>query len=830
MPSASLLDTPETCFHCGLPLPAKIAYRVVVDGTERPMCCAGCAAVAKTIVGAGLVDYYRNRAAFPDPGAAIPGFVDELAAYDLPDLQRGFVHEDADNAAEAALLLEGIRCAACVWLIERRLRQLPGVLDASVNYATRRMRVRWDAARIKLSRILTAVVEIGYRASPFDPDKAETARRAERRQSLKRLAIAALGMMQVMMFAVPTYFASEGEIAPDHIQLMHWASLLLTVPVLLFSAREFFVGAWRDLTGHRLGMDVPIALGIATAFAASAWSTLAARGEVYFDSVTMFVFLLLAARFLEQEARSRSGDALERLTRILPERCRRFSGYPASRATHPLATARLAVGDHLLIGTGERIPADGMVVEGIGEADESLVSGESRPVCKNPGDPVMAGAVNLGSPLVMRATAVGTQNTVAQIARLVDRALGEKPAIARLVDRAASWFVLSVLAVTALAAAWWWATDARQVLPVVIAVLVITCPCALGLATPAALAAASHHLVRRGLLPTRANAIETLAEVTDIVFDKTGTLTRGTPAIMQTTLLGALSEGEVTAIAAALEESSRHPLGKALHAAAPAPYAATHLIAHSGAGVQGTVDGIVYRVGTLEFVRGIAGTGRPIEPQSIASCTLVALGSKQGWLALFYFTDMLRPESCAVVTQLEAMGKTVHLLSGDSPGIVAHIATEAGIARGRGGASPTSKLDYIRALQAKGAVVAMIGDGVNDAPSLGGAQVSVAMGSGTDVAQSAADMVLLSSDLHVIPEALRIARSTRAVIRQNLVWAAAYNIVALPLAACATVTPWIAAVGMSLSSLIVVANALRLVPSGAAAARLAHTSPHPALA
>jgi Cu2+-exporting ATPase len=824
-----MVTDPQACFHCGLPLPARIDYQIAVEGVACPMCCAGCAAVAQTIVAAGLSDYYRNREALPGPGAVIPNFLDELAVYDLPQLQKGFVHRDADNIAEAAFLLEGIRCAACVWLIERHLRRLPGALEVNVNYATRRMRVRWDAARIKPSRVLAAVAEIGYRASPFDPNQAEAARAKEHRRSLKRLAIAALGMMQVMMFTLPTYLTGEGEIAPDHSQLMRWASLLLTVPVLLYSAQEFFVGAWRDLQGRRLGMDVPIVLGITAAFAASAWSTVSGRGDVYFDSVTMFVFLLLGARFLEQEVRSRSGDALERLTRILPEQCRRFDNYPAFRATHLLATAQLAASDYLLVGTGERIPADGTVVEGAGEADESLVSGESRPIGKKPGDVVMAGAVNLGNPLVILATQVGAQSTIGHISRLVDRALGEKPHIARLADRAASWFVLGLLGVTAMAAVWWWAIDAQRVLPVVIAMLVIACPCALGLATPAALTAATHRLVRRGLLPTRGHALETLAKVTDVIFDKTGTLTRGAPSIVHTTLLGTLSETEVIAIAAALEVSSKHPLGKALCAAAPQPGAATELVTRPGSGVQGIIDGIAYRVGTTEFVRGVTHTAAPVEPHD-AACTLVALGSEQGWLALFHFTDVLRPESRGVVAQLQAMGKTVHLLSGDSPGMVTQIAIEAGLARGRGGASPAHKLDYIRALQAEGAVVAMVGDGANDAPSLGGAQVSIAMGSGTDVAQSAADMVLLSSDLGVIPEALRIALATRRVIRQNLAWAAGYNLVAVFCAAFGMVTPWVAALGMSVSSLIVVGNALRLGPMGRNRTALPATNPTPAMA
>jgi P-type Cu2+ transporter len=813
----------KTCFHCGLPLPTRVEYHAVIDSVNRAMCCAGCSAVAHAISDAGLSDYYRSRDALPAPAGTVPNFLAELSAYDHTELQDTFVHHGSGQERDAAFLLEGIRCAACVWLIERRLRKLPGVMDVGVNHATQRMRVQWNAEFIKLSAILSAVAEIGYRASPYDPEKAERARRAERRQLLKQLAVAGLCMMQVMMFAIPIYLATEGEIAADHRLLMNWASLLLTVPVLVYSARPFFIGAWKNIRNRSLGMDTPVALGIGAGFSASVWSTLMGRGDVYFDSVTMFVFLLLGVRFLERQARSRSDDMFERLARVLPEYCQRFDDYPASRDTQKVSSERLRIGDNLLIGSGERIPADGVVLEGSGENDESLISGESRPVPKSVAAHVIAGAVNLGSPLIIRATAVGAQNTVGKIARLVDRALGEKPAIARLADRAANWFVLGLLAVTIAAAAYWGLNAPERTLPVVIGLLLITCPCALGLAVPTVVTVATHRLVQIGLLPTRGHAIEAMSQVTDVIFDKTGTLTRGAPTLMQVTLLGSQSEAQVIAIAAALEASSSHPLGKALRAATSERGAATELTTRPGSGIQGKVENITYRIGTLDFVRGIAGQP-PVEPHAAASTTLVALGSEHGWLAFFHLTDALRPESRAVIGQLQAMGKTVHILSGDSPGMVTHIAIEAGLSHGRGGATPQQKLAYIHALQAQGAVVAMIGDGVNDAPSLGGAQVSIAMGSGADLAQTTADMVLLSSDLNVIPAALRIAKAASQIMRQNLAWASVYNLVAIPLAAFGLVTPLVAAIGMSVSSLVVVANALRMA-SRPTATRRSHPSP-----
>jgi len=808
------LQIDDTCFHCGLPLPVNVEYHVHVDNAERSMCCAGCMSVAQTIVDAGLSDYYNNRSALPSPADNVPDFIAEARIYNLPDLQTEFVHRDA-NILDASLLLEDVRCSACLWLIEQRLRQLPGMHEVSPNYSARRVRVRWREGVTKLSDVIAAIGHLGYRASPFDPEKAEATRRAERREAIKRLAIAALCMMQVMMFAVPAYLAKPDEITMDQSQLMRWASLLLTIPVLLYSGREFFIGAWRSLSNCRAGIDVPVALGIGVAFTVSVWNTWAGSGDVYFDSATMFVFLLLLSRFLEQQARSRSGDVLERLTRILPKHCQRFNDYPASHVANAIASTQLHVGDYLLIGSGEHMPVDGVVIEGTGENDESLISGESRPINKSPGSAVIAGAVNLGNPLIVRATAVGTQNTVAQIARLVDRALSEKPRIARLADQAAAWF-LWVLFVVAAAVTVNWSIhpSSGKLVPIIIALLVITCPCALSLAVPAVLSAATHRLAGFGLLPTRSHAIEALSKVTDVVFDKTGTLTRGMPTLVQVTLLGKQSESEVIAIAAALEASSQHPLGKALRSATKISLTATALTTKSGAGIEGKIDGVLYRIGTLQFVRGITHTQPLIEPQTAASSTLVALGNEHGWLAFFHFTDSLRPESRSVVEQLARMGKTVHLLSGDSPGMAAHIAIEAGIMHGRGAATPEQKLNYIHALQSNGAVIAMIGDGINDAPSLAVSQVSIAMGDGTDVAQTAADMVLLSGNLNVIPQALHTANVARRIIRQNLAWAVAYNLVAIPLAAFGAVTPLAAAIGMSVSSLIVVFNALRVARAG----------------
>jgi Cu2+-exporting ATPase len=809
-PEASCDAATGNCFHCGLSLPAQGEYRVRIEGVDRPMCCAGCSAVAETIVSSGLSEYYRARKVLPKRADPPPTYLPDLAAYDLPNLGYARTPADGRGLNEATLSIEGIRCAACAWLNERHVAQLPGVADVSVNYATHRMRVRWDAGRIALSCILKSISDLGYRARPFDPARHAEAAATTRRSSLKRLAIAGLGMMQVMMFSVPIYIAGEGDIAPDQLRLMLWASFIITLPVLIYSGAEFFTASWRGVRHGRLTMDVPVALGLTTAFMASTWATVVGRGDVYFDSVTMFVFLLLGARFLEQELRFKAGNAVDQITSTLPASAQRLVDFPYSRNVERVALASISAGDCLLVPAGMCIPADGAVIEGISTIDESLVTGESRPVTKRAGDALIAGTVNQVSPLIIRSTRVGADSTVAHIARLVERALAEKPAVARLADRAAGWFVVTLLTLTLATIAFWWNVAPERLLPITIALLVITCPCALGLAAPAALTAGTYRLTRLGLLPTRGHAMETLTKVTDVVIDKTGTLTVGRPQLIQVRQLSDMSESQAINIAAALEAASEHPLGKALFALPHEPLLACNITNHPGGGIEGMVEGRSYRIGSVGFVSGLAGPPPRfrVEPGK----TTVALGCAAGWSAAFVFADALRADARDAIARLHALGKQVHLLSGDSPEVTARVAAQAEIARSRGGVSPAQKLDYVQNLQRGGAVVAMVGDGVNDAPGLGGAQVSIAMGSGTDVAQSAADFVLLSGNLGAIPRGIAIARSARRIMSQNLAWAAAYNLVAVPLAALGLVTPWVAAIGMASSSLIVVLNALRLAP------------------
>jgi Cu2+-exporting ATPase len=809
----------QSCYHCGLPIPAGVALSVEIGGQRREMCCAGCQAVAQAIVANGLAEYYRHRDAMPEsPREALPQIVADFVLFDHPDVQRNFVRR-AEGAAgeheqEAALILEGITCAACVWLNESHVRRQAGVTAIDINYTTRRARVRWDERVTKLSAILEAIAAIGYRAHPYDVGRSEELAQKERKAALWRLFVAGFGMMQVMMYAIPVYLA-DGDMTPDIEQLMRWASLILTVPVIGYSAAPFFVSAWRDLKLHRVGMDVPVALGVGAAFAASVWATLIAAGEVYFDSVTMFVFFLLSGRYLEMMARQKAARSVETLARAIPAFATRLASWPATSADaagERVAVAELRAGDAVRVKPGETVPADGCVLDGESAADESLLTGESRPVPKRVGDVLTGGSTNTASPLVMRVERVGEDTRVAAIQRLMERAAAEKPRLVEMADRIAGRFIVALLLLAVVTALAWWWIDASRALWIFVAVLVVSCPCALSLATPAALTVATGALAARGVLVTRGHAIEALARADRFIFDKTGTLTTGQMQLVE--VIPVRGEAALAlAMAAALERGSEHPIARALAAGgADTGLEVSAVRATTGSGVEGMIVGRTWRLGRPEFVAAMHGLAAPPEVQSIvgAGDTVIALGNGEEWQAFFRLSDSLRPEATAMSAVLSAAGIKLSIFSGDASAATARVGAALGIADSRGGLSPEDKQAALKALQAAGETVAMVGDGVNDAPVLAQAQVSIAMGGGADLARANADIVLLGNDLQALPQGLVLARRTVRIVRQNLVWAFAYNFLAIPLAMAGWVTPWMAGIGMSASSLLVVLNALRL--------------------
>jgi P-type Cu2+ transporter len=804
------------CYHCGLPVPAHAGWPVVIDRVARSMCCPGCQAVAQTIVDSGLTDYYRDRTSFSGnagPDGLVPP---ELQLYDMPETASQFGAACADDAAvsETTLSVEGIRCAACVWLIERHVSRLPGVQAASMNVATERLHVRWSSDACKPSTILNALHAIGYSAYPFDVVKHEEQLRRAGKILFRRTFVAGLSMMQVMMYAVPAYIATDGTLDADMAMLMQWASLLLTLPAVLYSAVPFFRGAWADIRRRAPGMDVPVALGIAAAFGASVIATLRGSGEVYFDSVTMFVFLLLCSRYLELVARRKAASALEKLQRALPASASLVPDYPERRDVELVPVARLRAGDVILVRPGDAIAADGVILEGATAIDMSLLTGESNPVRRAAGEPVPGGAVNAAQAVMLRLTRAAGDSTLSSLVKLVERAGQAKPQLALWADRVAAWFVSALLLfAVAIFAIWYW-HDAARAWPIAIAVLVVSCPCALSLATPSALAAATDRLVREGVLVVQPHVLETLHRTTHVIFDKTGTLTVGKPVLEHVETFGALERGACVALAALLEAGNAHPLGAAIVDAAKAAGRTADAIQASevqyrvGQGIEATVDGRRYRIGNPAFVAELAGLRTPVTADG--DMTSVYLGGQGTWLARFDIRDQLRSGAAEVVAFFREAGKTVVLLSGDSSQVVSRVATGLGIAQAYGEQLPDDKLAFVQKLQAEGAVVAMVGDGINDAAVLRAADVSFAMGSGAALAQTHADTVLLSGDIAAVRQAALVARQTMAVIRQNLGWATLYNAIAIPAAALGWLNPWMAGIGMASSSAVVVINALRL--------------------
>ena len=714
-----------SCYHCGEANPAGTDWRLDLDGAERAFCCAGCRAVTQTLRAAGLASFYARRTSVSLPPKVDDGWLRDAIAAEAA----GQISHVDSNLREISLLLEGIHCGACVWIIERYLQQRPGVVEVTVNFAMRRARLRWDARIAQLPELLGAIAGIGYRAYPYDPARREARARCQKRALLARMSIAVLAMMQVMMFAVPVYISGD-DVEREYQTLLNWASLVLTLPIVFYSATPFFVGAWRDLRSRRLGMDVPVALGVAAAFAASVWATVAGRGAVYFDSVTMFVALLLVARWFELRARLSAGDDIEAIARELPPTAERLRGYPVTRDAETIAAAQLNVGDVVRVDAAVSIPADGEVLEGQSSVEEALLTGESWPQPKAPGAKVFAGSLNRESPLLVRVTAAGASTTLAALSRLVDRAASQRPRIGRIADSVARWFVTALLLIAAGAALFWWYTDPSRVLMVTFAVLVVSCPCALSLATPAALAAAAGALGRQRILMVSANALETLSRVTHVVLDKTGTLTTGRAQLIDVTPLGQLDAMRCLTLAATLEQGSVHPVAIALRGATAPGCVATDVVATVGCGVEGMIAGRRYRCGRPDWVGNLHAAPIPPAAEQIdARHCAVALADECGWLAWMTFGDAMRPSARGLVESLRRLGIEVSLVSGDRAATTQLVARAVGIDHWHGETTPEGKCALIRELQAAGAIVAMVGDGVNDAPSLAQADVSVTMGS-----------------------------------------------------------------------------------------------------
>lgn len=794
--------TYPSCFHCQEPVLTGQQFVTRINERDELMCCPGCQAVSQAIVDAGLLSYYKFRT---EPGskqnALVPETLTQFSAYDLPEVQQDFVHS-VDNIESVSLSIDGITCAACAWLIEHKVKQLNGIVQVLVNSTTQRAMISWDKRTLKLSDILGQISRIGYQAAPYQVDEQEINNKLNSRKFLLRLGLAGFATMQVMMFALALYTGYFTDLDVQYRDYFRWVSMIFATPVVLYSAQPFYFSAIRTLLSGKLNMDVSVSIAIGGAYIASCFATINGTGEVYFESVSMFTFFLLLGRYFEQKARQKASVSSSNLHKLVPLTAHLVS----ENGQEEIPAKKLRLNDVILVKPGEIIAADGVVIEGHTSINEAMLTGEQMPIEKTVASQVYAGTINVDQPIKVSVIALGQDQLVAEIIRLQELASNTKPAIALLADKLSRYFSGTILTIAAITYLVWHQISPEDAFWVTLSVLVATCPCALALATPTAVTCATAIFTRLGIITRKAGVFEKLPLIKHVVFDKTGTLTCGTLSIGQTQCIADITQTQALAITAALEAGSRHPIAAAFAEFADNALVAEHVHHEVGFGVRGSIDGTEYLIGNALF------TGASVDPlDPTQKIWLARLCNEQlEVLASFDIKDNIRQDSKATVEMLKQQGCSISIASGDNSGHVHKLAKELGIEDVHSGLTPAGKLALVTQLQ-KHTRVAMFGDGINDAPVLAGADLSVAMGSGSAIAKNSADLILLGDHLSRFTQAVAIAKLTTQIIKQNLAWALGYNALILPLAVTGHVVPYIAAIGMSASSLIVVANSLRLL-------------------
>jgi len=797
----------DHCFHCGEPNPSNLSFQVTINGQTQEMCCPGCQAVAQTIVDSGLSSYYEHRTEVASKGEfLVPEELQQLEHYDLEQIQSDFI-KTAGSITEVTLTVEGISCAACAWLIEKQLRFLAGLHFVNVNTTLNRAVIRWDNEQLALSTILQKIQKIGYKAYPFQVNQQEIFYNAQVKSYLRRLGLAGLATMQVMMFAIALYADFFSGMEEEFIHYFRWVSFILATPVLLYSAQPFYINAWRNIRNKTLGMDIPISIALLGAYTASGYATIMEQGEVYFESVSMFTFLLLLGRLLELRARRKASETSSNLLRLLPSMATVLE-YEQGVKTQQLIPAKTLIsGQHILVKAGETIAVDGRVIDGQSNIEESMLTGEHLPVFKQANDAVYAGTVNISSPLTIEVVNVGNNTLISDIIQLQNSAQENKPRIEIMSDIVSRYFVGALLIIAAITYITWHFIDPAQAFWITLSVLVATCPCALSLATPTALTCATAQLNKQGILIKQHHVLETINQIQHIVFDKTGTLTKGNFTLLTTTTHSQYSEQECIDLAANLEMTSEHPIAVAFSELQTQPINLTNLKNIPSKGLQAiwhnnSEEAFQVKLGHAEFCE---------VQRTIASQELVLyLTINDELVATFELGDEIRQSAQSLVDFCKQKKWDITLLTGDISNKSEEVAQLLGINNVVKGVSPQQKLAHIKTLQ-KTQQVAMIGDGINDAPVLAGAHVSVALATGTDIAKNSADVILLGSDLQKVATLASNAQQTTHIIKENLGWALGYNLIIVPLAVIGLVPPYVAVLGMSFSSLIVVSNSLRLL-------------------
>lgn len=794
--------TYPSCFHCQEPVLTGQQFVTRINDRDELMCCPGCQAVSQAIVDAGLLSYYKFRT---EPGnkqnALVPEALTQFSAYDLPEVQQDFVHSE-DNVESVSLSIDGITCAACAWLIEHKVKQLAGVSQVLVNSTTQRAMISWDKRKVKLSDILGQISRIGYQAAPYQVDEQELNNKLNSRKFLLRLGLAGFATMQVMMFALALYTGYFTDLDVQYRDYFRWVSMIFATPVVLYSAQPFYFSAIRTLLSGKLNMDVSVSIAIGGAYTASCFATVNGTGEVYFESVSMFTFFLLLGRYFEQKARQKASVSSSNLHKLVPLTAHLVT----ENGQEEIPAKKLRLNDVILVKPGEMVAADGVVIEGHTNINEAMLTGEQMPIEKQQDQQVYAGTINVDQPIKVKVTALGQDQLVAEIIRLQELASNTKPAIALLADKLSRYFSGTILTIATITYLVWQQISPEDAFWVTLSVLVATCPCALALATPTAVTCATAIFTRLGIITRKAGVFEKLPQIKHVVFDKTGTLTCGTLSIGQTQCMANLTKTQALAIAAALETGSRHPIAAAFALFADNTLVAEQVHHEVGFGVRGRIEGTDYLIGNAVF------TGARVDTQDPTQKIWLARSANEQLevLASFEIQDNIRQDSKATIEILKQQGCRISIASGDSSGHVHQLAKELGIEDVHSGLTPAGKLALVTKLQ-QHTRVAMFGDGINDAPVLAGADLSVAMGSGSAIAKNSADLILLGDHLSRFTQAVAVAKLTTQIIKQNLAWALGYNALILPLAVTGHVAPYIAAIGMSASSLIVVGNSLRLL-------------------
>lgn len=799
------------CFHCGDPVPEGSHWQVLIKAQPRRMCCVGCQSIAQAIVDAGATSYYEQRTDLGLDVKTLEALAPWTTLLDDPEWTAQHVRQ-SDQQSQTTLVIEGLRCGACAWLIEKILTPTPGVISVRANATTARLALTWDPHQTSLSALAEKISKIGYALLPVGSAPLEASRRQSDRLALRRLFVAGLSSAQIMMYAYPEYLEG-GALDGDIRSLMRTASMLITVPVMLYSATPFFTSAWRMLKQRRLGMDVPVSLGLWIAFIASMWAWWTNDGEVYFDSVSMFVFLLLGSRWIEARIRARTSAQRERLATAIPVLAHRISPQPGD-----IAAWTLRPGDLIRVKSGDRIPADGLLRSPLTDVDNAWLTGESLPVPVRAGERVNEGAINLGPEITLQIDTSVADGTLSRLSQLAEQAAADRPNWVNWADRLGARFTAGILFLTAglIGGSTALEIPMQQWLSSVIAVLVVTCPCALSMAGPAAYAAALARLLESGIAISSAQTLERLTVITDVVFDKTGTLTEP----MQSRVVMHWGDPTHWPAVLAIAAESRHPIAMAIAHAAQLtlsnqtpmtePPRLETVQQHMGLGVSGLMNMQRVQLGSARFVDP---TGTQSERLlAVPSCT-VFLAIEGVAVAGFEILDQPRPEAAKTIARLQEDGKSVWCLSGDRRDRVNALTAQIDLPSAQviSDATPEAKQAFVQNQQIKGARVLMVGDGLNDAPVLAQADVSIAVKSAAPLARQKADIYLLREGLEGVTQSLHMALRAKRILNQNLAWALAYNIIAIPFAAAGLISPLLASVGMAASSLLVVLNSSRLL-------------------